>query len=114
MSPDYQIPGRVPEDGVQREALSTYWRERYPDEPYYDANASFEEFEPAYRLGHHSRAQDVIRAYEEVERELETRWAAERGASRLEWLQARHAVKRGWEDALRADPRLDKGAPRGV
>ncbi|WP_349984749.1 hypothetical protein ABRP17_010195 [Stenotrophomonas sp. WHRI 8082] len=114
MSPDYQIPGRVPDDGVQRDTFSTYWRERYPSEPYFDANSAFDEYEPAYRLGHQSRAQDVIRAYEEVERELETRWAAERGESRLEWLQARHAVKRGWEDALLADPRLGKDPKRGL
>lgn len=113
MSPEYQIPGRVPEDGVPREAVTDYWRERYPSEPYYDAALPFDDFEPAYRLGHQTRAQDIARAYDEVERELETRWAAERGQSRLDWLQARHAVKRGWEDALQADPRVG-GSARGV
>lgn len=117
MPTDYQIPGRVPEDGVPREAVTDYWRERYPSEPYYDSSLAFDEYEPAYRLGHQSRAQDIIRAYEDVERDLETRWASERGQSRLEWTQARQAVKRGWEDALNVDPRLghlDKGTPRGT
>jgi len=114
MSPDYQIPGRVPEDDTQREAFTDYWRERYAAEPYYDSSSTFDDYEPAYRLGHQSRAGQVARAYEEVERELETRWAAERGKSRLEWLQARHAVKRGWEEAIRVDPYLDKGTPRGT
>lgn len=48
----------------------------------------------------------MIRAYEQVEAELESRWANERGHSRLEWTQARNAVRRGWEDAQLADPRL--------
>ncbi|MGH8086713.1 MAG: hypothetical protein ACREPC_00460 [Stenotrophomonas sp.] len=48
MSPDYQIPGRVPEDGVPREAVSDYWRERFSAEPYYDSEQTFEDYEPAY------------------------------------------------------------------
>ncbi len=50
----------------------------------------------------------MIRAYEQVEAELESRWASERGRSRLEWAQARNAVRRGWEDAQQADPLLKR------
>ena len=114
MSPDYQIPGRVPEDGVQRQTFTEYWRERYSSEPYFDSNAAFDEYEPAYRLGHESRAQQIARAYDEVERELEDRWLAERGTSRLEWERARLAVRRGWDEALLADPRLDTRTPGGT
>lgn len=114
MSTDYQIPGRVPNDGVPRQAVSDYWRDRYSSEPYYDNQLFFDDYEPAYQLGHASRADQITRAYEELERELETRWANERGKSRLEWQQARHAVRRGWEEALLLDPRLDPGTPRGT
>jgi len=107
MSPDYQIPGRVPEDGVQRQTFTDYWNERYKSEPYYDNEMFFDDYEPAYRMGHESRAQQITRAYEEVERELQDRWLAERGKSRLEWERAQLAVRRGWDDALLADPRLD-------
>ncbi|AWH16193.1 hypothetical protein C1922_02055 [Stenotrophomonas sp. ZAC14D2_NAIMI4_7] len=101
MSPDYQIPGRVPEDSTPRQAVSDYWRDRYTAEPYYDESLYFDDYEPAYQLGHSARAQDIIRAYEDVERELEGRWAQERGKSRLEWAQARNAVRRGWEESER-------------
>ena len=107
MSTDYQIPGRVPSDGVPREAVSSYWKDRYTAEPYYDNQLFFDDYEPAYQMGHAARAREMTQAYEQLERELETRWAAERGKSRLEWLQARAAVKRGWEEALLLDPRLD-------
>lgn len=115
MSTDYQIPGRVPEDGVPRQAVSDYWRERFSAEPYYDNNQFFDDYEPAYQLGHHSRADDIIRAYEQVEAELETRWAQERGSSKLTWEQARNAVRRGWDESpsLR-QAHLDKGVPRGT
>ncbi len=109
MSPDYQIPGRVPEDSTPREAISDYWRDRYSAEPYYDASLLFDDYEPAYRIGHTARAQDMIRAYEEIEGELESRWAKERGKSRLEWDQARSAVRRGWEEAVNLDPRRNSG-----
>ncbi|WP_329811088.1 hypothetical protein [Stenotrophomonas sp. SMYL8] len=114
MSPEYQIPGRVPDDSTPRDAVSNYWRERYTAEPYYDDQLFFEDYEPAYRIGHAARAQDMIRAYEDMEAELESRWASERGRSQLEWAQARSAVRRGWEEAVNLDQRLDKGVPRGT
>lgn len=115
MSTDYQIPGRVPEDGIPRQAVSDYWRERFTSEPYYDNNQFFDDYEPAYQLGHRTRADDMIRAYEEVEAELQTRWAQEHGQSKLSWDQARNAVRRGWDEstALR-QAHLDKGVPRGT
>jgi len=106
---EYQIPGRVPDDSTPRDAISNYWRERYTSEPYYDDQLFFDDYEPAYRIGHAARAQDMIRAYEEVERELESRWASERGRSRLDWAQARNAVRRGWEQAQQVEPRLARG-----
>ena len=113
MSPDYQIPGRVPDDSTPRETISDYWRDRYSAEPYYDASLLFDDYEPAYQVGHaarfhETRAHQVIRAYEEVERELESRWASDRGRSRLEWEQARAAVRRGWDEANTVDPRLGR------
>ena len=70
---EYQIPGRVPDDSTPRDAVSNYWRERYTAEPYYDDQLFFEDYEPAYRIGHAARAQDMIRAYEQVEAELRSR-----------------------------------------
>ncbi|MBK0027997.1 hypothetical protein IAE57_17695 [Stenotrophomonas sp. S48] len=109
--PDYQIPGRVPDDSTPRQAVFDYWRDRYTAEPYYDDSLLFDDYEPAYRIGHaarvhETRADAIIRAYEQVEAELQGRWAAERGSSRLEWEQARAAVRRGWDEAHVADPRL--------
>jgi len=120
MSPDYQIPGRVPEDGVPREAVSDYWRERFSAEPYYESNLAFEDYEPAYYLGYSSRhtrtrADEVIEAYEQVEAELESRWAREQATSKLTWAQARNAVRRGWDESTALhQSHLDKGVPRGT
>lgn len=110
MSPDYQIPGRVPQDGVARQAVSDFWRDRYTREPYYDNTLYFDDYEPAYQIGHaahaENRAQAIIRAYDEVEHELESRWNADHGKSRLNWAQARNAVRRGWEEASKLDPHV--------
>jgi hypothetical protein len=120
MSPDYQIPGRVPEDGIPRQAVSDYWRERFTAEPYYDSSLQFDDYEPAYYLGYSSRlnrtrADDMIDAYEQVEAELESRWAREQPNSRLSWEQARTAVRRGWDESTALHlAHLDKGVPRGT
>lgn len=116
MSPDYQVPGRVPNDGVARQAVSDYWRERFSAEPYYDQNQFYDDYEPAYQIGHQARADDYIRAYEQVEAELESRWRDERGSSKLEWAQARAAVRRGWEQAATVDPYInrDRNGPHGT
>ena len=74
--PDYQIPGRVPDDSTPRDTFTDYWRDRYTAEPYYDDTLLFDDYEPAYRIGHAARAQEtradqIIRAYEQVEAELQ-------------------------------------------
>lgn len=112
MSPNYQIPGRVPDDGDQRQVVSNYWRERFSSEPYYDKNHFFEDYEPAYQLGHSSRADEIARAYEVVEAELESRWAQEHGKSKLTWQQAREAVRRGWEEATSVGSSSNTRDPR--
>ncbi|MGV8961596.1 MAG: hypothetical protein ACOH1V_14635 [Stenotrophomonas sp.] len=112
MGSEFQIPGRVP-DRIDRQAVSRYWHERFSTESYYDSGDHFEDFEPAYLAGHEARVRDFGLAYEQVEAELERRWAQERGDSKLSWAQARHAARRGWEEATGADPLLEPGKPRG-
>jgi len=100
MSTDYQIPGRVPNDGVQRTAVSTFWRERFTAEPYYTEGDRFEDFESAYYAGHEARVREYTRAYEEVEAELQQRWEHDhRDKPGLGWDRARHAIRRAWDEA---------------
>lgn len=97
MNVTYQIPGRQPE--VDRDEVSRYWRDRFPEEPYYSEGEHYEDYEPAYLAGHAARVEDFSRAYEQVEAELRQRWEAEKGRESLSWSKARLAVRRAWERA---------------
>ncbi|HVJ36792.1 MAG TPA: hypothetical protein VM687_03190 [Stenotrophomonas sp.] len=97
MNVTYQIPGRTPEN--ERDDVSRYWRERFPQEPYYAEGEHYEDYEPAYLAGHEARVRNVEQAYEQVEAELRDRWEAGKGSQSLAWSKARHAVRRAWEHA---------------
>ncbi|MBV6671525.1 hypothetical protein KV691_20055 [Xanthomonas euvesicatoria pv. alangii] len=98
MNVPYQIPGRAPDED-RSQNISTYWRERFTEEPYYTEGDRYEDYEGAYLAGHEARIRDKARAYDQVEAELHRDWEAKRGTSSLSWSKARHAVKRAWENA---------------
>jgi len=98
MNVTYQIPGRAPDED-DRTAVSRYWRDRFPEEPYYAEGEHYEDYEPAYLAGHEARVRDFERAYEQVEAELRQRWETDKGSGTLAWSKARHAVRRAWEHA---------------
>jgi hypothetical protein len=98
MTVTYQIPGRAPEEN-ERDAVSRYWREQFPEEPYYAEGEHYEDYEPAFLAGHEARVRNFEQAYEQVEAELRQRWEADKGSDSLAWSKARHAVRRAWERA---------------
>ncbi|MBB5865068.1 hypothetical protein [Xanthomonas sp. 3058] len=98
MNAPYQIPGRAPDEN-RSQNVSSYWRERFTEEPYCAEGDRYEDYEAAYLAGHEARIRDVARAYDQVEAELHRDWEANRGSSSLSWSKARHAVRRAWENA---------------
>ena len=98
MNVTYQIPGRAPADD-DRTAVSRYWRERFPEDPYSAKGEPNGDYDPAYLAAHEARVRDFARAYEQVEADLRQRWETDKGSDSLTWSKARHAVRRGWEHA---------------
>lgn len=88
MNVPYQIPGRAPDED-RSQNVSTYWRERFTEEPYYTEGDRYEDYEGAYLAGHEARIRDNARAYDQVEAELHRDWEAKRGTSSLSWSKAR-------------------------
>lgn len=91
MNVPYQIPGRAPDED-RSQNVSTYWRERFTEEPYYTEGDRYEDYEGAYLAGHEARIRDNARAYDQVEAEFASRLGS----------QARNVV-----------PKLEQGATRG-
>jgi uncharacterized protein YcfJ len=74
-----------------------YWAGQYRNESYYDKRYSFEDYHPGYRTGWEGRARYSGRTFEEVERDLQADYERNRGKSRLDWENNRHAVRAGWD-----------------
>lgn len=85
-----------------------YWRERFKTCAYVSADATFEDYQPAYRYGFEARLRHEGRRFEEIEAELQKGWEDARGSSRLSWEQARPAVMDEWD---RMDQALAATAP---
>lgn len=75
------------------------YRRDYREASYYSAGRTWSDYAPAYRYGHRQRAAHPGAVVEQVEAALERGWTAARGASRLNWIEARPAVMAAWRDA---------------
>jgi hypothetical protein len=78
-------------------AEERYWREHFRDQPYVDADASFDDYGPAYRYGVDAFARHAPRAFEEAEAELSRGWPDACASSSLDWEHARPAVRDSWQ-----------------
>lgn len=78
-----------------------YWRENYKKMPYYTESKNLEydrDYRAAYRLGYENRVHNNAEInFSEVESTLKTKWEQVKGSSRLQWAEAKFAVKDGWE-----------------
>ncbi len=87
-------------------AEGDYWREAFARRPYGDADRSYEDYEPGFRLGWETAAEprNAALSFEEIEPDLQRRWErgeiegdARRGADALTWKQMREAARAAWE-----------------
>jgi uncharacterized protein (TIGR02284 family) len=92
------LGGKAVAEGVNPTAEETYWRENYTKELYYDRSRPWEDYGPAYEAGWTGRS---VRGsdFAAAEPELATEWESRRGASRLDWPDARPAAEAAWNRA---------------
>jgi hypothetical protein len=76
---------------------ATYWRDNFKGRPYAENAASFDDYAPAYGYGVSSYAKYPGRSFADVEQDLSRDWDGARGASKLQWVQARNATRDAWE-----------------
>jgi len=82
-------------------AEGDYWRQNFESRPYYQPGRSYEHYEPGYRYGWQSAAgfgRDAVE-FEDVETELQRRWAYELASGEMEWEEIRGAVRDAWNRA---------------
>ena len=89
------LAGKAAGEAVNPTAEEAFWRENYSKEPYYESGRTYEDYEPAYRLGLNSR-QQYEDPWTSVEPRLASEWESTRGNSSLNWDRASHASQAAW------------------
>jgi len=74
-----------------------YWRENFNERPYAAHSPGFDVYAPAYRYGVAAYVQHPGRRFDDVEGQLAQGWVDARGASDLEWANARLAARDAWQ-----------------
>ena len=91
------LAGKSVAEAIDPSIEVDYWRDNFKDRPYATQAPDFNVFEPAFRYGATAHARYPGRRFDDVEAELAHGWANARGASNLEWLTARLAVRDAWQ-----------------
>lgn len=79
---------------IDPEHETEYWRNAYQTRPYAKHEYDFDhDYSAAYRYGLQAREQNRSRTFDEIEGELRNAWDASCGQSRLDWEDARPAVR---------------------
>ncbi|HMB55344.1 MAG TPA: glycine zipper family protein [Thermoanaerobaculia bacterium] len=86
------------------EVEDRYWRHNYTDRPYVAAGEPYATYEPAYRFGRQAKQRYRDNRFEQVEDKLEREWAEFKADTRLNWEQAKDAVRDAWHRVERALP----------
>jgi len=89
---------------VDHDLEDAYWREAHAKEPYYNPEHSYGDYAPAFRMGWVSCARYDGGNFERYEPAFRNDWDSIKGDSRLDWDEARHAVKAGWRRIERTLP----------
>ena len=98
------LAGKAVAERFDPTAEEAYWRDAYAREPYYENGMTYDDYDPAYRLGWESRGRYADRRFDDVESDLGRDYERRRGASRLGWDKARHATRSAWDRVERAMP----------
>ena len=91
------LAGKGLAENVDPTAEDAYWRQEYRGRPYVEADASYDNYAPAYSYGVAAFSRHDTEHFELIEPELANDWTTRRAGSDLSWDRARPSVKDAWE-----------------
>ncbi|MCW1886024.1 hypothetical protein OKA04_14900 [Luteolibacter flavescens] len=102
------VSGKAGGEAVNPTVEEAYWRENHPRQSYAAADSSYDDYDPAYRMGWEGPTRYGTN-FEAANSAMRSDWEERKGSSKLDWQDAEPAVRAGWE-------RVDKkrGEDRGV
>jgi hypothetical protein len=93
--------GKALAENIDPTVEEEYWRNEYPQRPYYSENRSYDDFAPAYRAGWEAYDPQATSTWQEREALARQRWEGEGGAPTMTWEEARLASQDAYERAHR-------------
>lgn len=93
------LAGKGVAERMDPTAENEYWRENASTRPYYNRDYDYDnDYSPAYAWGANARTQLGSRDWDDsLEGDLREGWSKNRGESRLDWDNAKHAVRDSWD-----------------
>jgi hypothetical protein len=102
------LGGKAIADSVDPEAEDAYWKSNYSSRSYVGDGSSYDDYQPAYRMGYERYPEFHGRDWNDIEPEFERHWDTSRGNSRLSWPEAKHATRDAWQ---RTKDTVERAAP---
>lgn len=93
------LAGKGVAEMIDPTAEETYWRANYTNRPYVAANATYDDYGPAFAHGVNAYRKHPGKAFDEIDSTLAEDWQRARSASTLTWDAARDASRDAWRRA---------------
>lgn len=90
------LAGKGVAEAIDPTRESAYWSENFSERDYVEQGSSFDDYGPAYGFGVNARGRYPGRDFDDVESEMSSDWATNRGASSLSWERAKLAARDAW------------------
>ncbi|MBC7979039.1 MAG: hypothetical protein H7Y36_00580, partial [Armatimonadetes bacterium] len=87
--------GKSVAEAIDPTEQANYWRENHSNQVWASNDKSYDDFEPAYRMGYETAALRRSR-WDDSGDKLENEWEEFKGDSKLKWHEAKDAVRAGW------------------
>lgn len=88
--------GKAGGEAVNPTVEEAYWRENHSRQGYAEADYSYDDYAPAYRLGWEGPTRYGTN-FEAANSAMRADWEERKGTSKLDWQKAEPAVKASWE-----------------
>ena len=77
------------------ERFTTHWQRKVQERALLQRALPWEDFDPAYRYAYKSYEENPHARFEDIEERLEAGWDIAKGKSKLAWVDAKQARRRG-------------------
>ena len=100
------MAGKLIAEEVNPTVEHGYWRQHHANCNCSAKSAiAYAEYAPAYQYGWEAQARYLDKTFEQMEATLQRDWDKVKGASKLGWAEAKHAVRDSWNRVAKSHPK---------